>query len=91
MTGAASAISTAELRAELLSRLAETSDRETLLAVAKVVGLRSGAESAVQPEPDWWDELSPQRQSSILRGVAEANAGRVVSSEEMKRQLGFGK
>ena len=37
---------------------------------------------------DWYTELSPEQKASIERGLADADAGRTVTSEEMWKRYG---
>ena len=38
-------------------------------------------------EVDWWDEISDVYKEQINKGIADAAAGRVVSSEEFWRRV----
>lgn len=37
---------------------------------------------------DWYTELNPAQKASIERGLADADAGRTVTSEEMWKRYG---
>ena len=37
-------------------------------------------------ETDWWDEISDSEKASIERGLADAEAGRVVPHEEVRKK-----
>ena len=52
----------------LLSELEET--------VSQLIECESGK--------DWWDEMTPQQQERIDKGLADINAGRVTSHEKVK-------
>lgn len=37
-------------------------------------------------ETDWWDEISEAEKASIKRGMADAEAGRIVPHEEVRKK-----
>jgi len=45
----------------------------------------------LEPEHDWWDDLSEDQKQNILKGIADIEAGRVMLSEEFWRRLKGGK
>ncbi len=40
-------------------------------------------------QKDWWDELSQDQKDDIDLGLAQADAGEVVSYESIKEKYGF--
>jgi predicted transcriptional regulator len=39
------------------------------------------------PNEDWWDELTTDQQNHIKEGIADAEAGLVISSEEFWKRF----
>ena len=42
----------------------------------------------ISQEKDWWDELSPSQQQQVEQGLAEANEGKLISSEKLWERYG---
>ena len=40
-----------------------------------------------KPEGDWWDDLTDAQKHEINEGIADAEAGRVITSEEFWSRL----
>jgi len=40
---------------------------------------------AVNPKTDWWSEISDKEKASIERGIEDANHGRVIPHETVKK------
>ena len=36
---------------------------------------------------DWWDELSPEEQEAIEKGLAEADKGELIPHEEVMKEI----
>lgn len=44
----------------------------------------------LEPGHDWWDDLPEEVKQNINEGIADVEAGRVMSSEEFWRRLKAG-
>lgn len=40
-----------------------------------------------ESQKDWWDDLSPDQQKLILKGIRDAENGNLISSEEFLKKL----
>jgi hypothetical protein len=75
-------MSTAEIektKSNLIAWIDQLSDSKILTFLD---GLRN-----IKSEPDWWDDLSDAQKHEINEGIADADAGRVITSEEFWRRL----
>lgn len=75
-------MSTAEIKktkAGLIEWINELTDANVLMAIENLRQTSKG--------DDWWDDLSDAYKNQINKGIADADAGRVVSSEEFWRRV----
>ena len=70
------------IKLELIQWLTKLEDSETL-DYLKIVKDSSGTSS------DWWHDLTDDEKSGIVRGLADIDAGRVHSHEEVKLKYGL--
>ena len=59
---------------ELIKKLAETNDFAVIQSIKKIFQ---------KEKKDWWDELSEEQKADIEEGIADSDAGRVVSYESV--------
>jgi len=71
---------TEALKLELIEWLAKLDD-SAMISQLKL--LKDSAEN------DWWLELSDEQKSGILRGLKDADEGRVTPHDEVKRKYGL--
>ena len=57
------------------------------LSDSKMLSFLDGLRNDTKPGHDWWDDLSEAQQQQINEGIADAEAGRVITSEEFWRRL----
>jgi hypothetical protein len=70
------------IKLELIEWLSNLQDSETIEYLKFV-------KDSDSKENDWWHDLSDEVKAGIERGLADADAGRVVSHEEVKKKYGF--
>jgi len=70
------------IKLELIEWLSNLQDSETLEYLKFV-------KDSDSKENDWWHDLSDEVKAGIERGLADVDAGRVVSHEEVKKKYGF--
>ncbi len=70
------------IKLELIEWLSNLQDSETIEYLKFV-------KDSDSKENDWWHDLSNEDKAGIERGLADADAGRVVSQEEVKKKYGF--
>ena len=70
------------IKLELIEWLSNLQDSETLEYLKFV-------KDSDSKENDWWHDLSDEVKAGIKRGLADVDAGRVVSHEEVKKKYGF--
>jgi len=69
-----------------LSFLIERLDIKLLQRVLDYTsGLVAGAQQV--EDNDWWDDLSPEQQALIDKGLAEIEKGEVVSDDDVRMQV----
>jgi len=68
-----------ETKSNLIDWINQLSDSKMLTFLD---GLRN-----TKPEHDWWDDLSDAQKHEINEGIADAEAGRVITSEEFWSRL----
>jgi predicted transcriptional regulator len=73
-------VATDQIRTNL-HRLIDEEDNPSKLAAVQAFLLGE------KPSDDFWNDLSEADKASIERGVADADAGRVVSWEEIKKRF----
>ncbi|MEO8734580.1 MAG: hypothetical protein ABI373_09640 [Flavobacteriales bacterium] len=76
-------MSTEAMKLELIEWLAQLKDPGI---VASLFNLKK-----VNEAEDWYVELTPAQKAAIERGLADADAGRTVTSEEMWKRYGRSK
>jgi hypothetical protein len=70
------------IKLELIEWLSNLQDSETIEYLKFV-------KDSDSKENDWWHNLSDEVKAGIERGLADVDAGRVVSHEEVKKKYGF--
>lgn len=70
------------IKLELIEWLSNLQDSETIEYLKFV-------KDSDSKENDWWHDLSDEVKDGIKRGLADVDAGRVVSHEEVKKKYGF--
>jgi hypothetical protein len=70
------------IKLELIEWLSNLQDSETIEYLKFV-------KDSDSKENDWWHDLSDEVKAGIERGIADVDAGRVVSHEEVKKKYGF--
>jgi hypothetical protein len=70
------------IKLELMQWLTKLEDRETLDYLKIVMDSR-------ETRSDWWHDLTDDQKSGIERGLADIDAGRVHSHEEVKLKYGL--
>ena len=70
------------IKLELIEWLSNLQDSETIEYLKFV-------KDSDSKENDWWHDLSDEVKAGIERGLADVDAGRVVSHEEVKKKYGF--
>ena len=81
-----------DLRAKLsrlVSRLPDEDVRATLAFAAERAARRDPLEERLAAVPEEDEELGDDEVAAIREGLADRDAGRVVSSEGVKRELGI--
>jgi hypothetical protein len=68
-----------ETKSNLIAWISQLSDSKMLVFLD---GLRNA-----KPDHDWWDDLSDTQKQEINEGIADAEAGRVITSEEFWSRL----
>ena len=68
-----------ETKSNLIAWINQLSDSKMLTFLD---GLRN-----TKSEHDWWDDLSDSQKQEINEGIADAEAGRVITSEEFWSRL----
>lgn len=68
-----------KLKSELHSIIDQVNDEATLYQA------RSILKAQLDPDHDWADEISDDFRAAIEEGIADADAGRIVSHEEVKK------
>lgn len=56
----------------------DTADEQTIKMIHAML--------EVEQESDWWDELDPEAQKSIERGLKDADAGKVTPHETVMKK-----
>jgi len=59
---------------ELMKRLSETNDPSIIESIKKIFQ---------KEKKDWWEDLSDEQKADIEEGIADADAGRIVSYESV--------
>lgn len=70
------------IKLELIQWLTKLEDSETLDYLKIVMDSR-------ETRSDWWHDLTDDQKSGIERGLADIDAGRVHSHEEVKLKYGL--
>lgn len=71
-----------DLKEEILNLIDEFERHDQLeFILAKLRDARQELQS------DWWDQLSPEQRSRVEEGIADYNAGRVHSNEEVMEEF----
>ena len=70
------------IKLELLQWLTKLEDVETLDYLKIIMDSR-------ETRSDWWHDLTDDQKSGIVRGLADIDAGRVHSHDEVKLKLGI--
>ncbi len=68
-----------ETKTNLITWINQISDANLLSILEGIKASNSGG--------DWWDDLTDAQKEEINQGIADADAGRVISSEEFWRRL----
>ena len=71
-----------EMKMEMIQVLTKLEDSETLDYLKIVKDSR-------ETRSDWWHDLTDDQKAGIERGLADIDAGRVHSHEEVKRKYGL--
>lgn len=50
-------------------------------------GLVAGAQQVSDSDNDWWDDLSPEQQELIDKGLSDLEKGEVVSDDDFRVQV----
>lgn len=69
------------LKTELHQLIDQVNDEAALYQI------RSILEAQAEPEHDWADDISDEMRAAIEEGIADADAGRVVSHEEVMKMI----
>ncbi|MBN1925137.1 MAG: hypothetical protein JW798_04815 [Prolixibacteraceae bacterium] len=70
-----------DLKAELHQLIDQVNDEGALYQI------RSILEAQAVPESDWADNISDEMRAAIEEGIADADAGRVVSHDEVMKMF----
>jgi hypothetical protein len=70
-----------ELKSELHQMIDSVNDEETLYQI------RSILEGHTEPEHDWADDMSDEMREALERSIAQADAGNVISHEEVMKMI----
>ncbi len=70
-----------KLKAELHKLIDQVNDEAALYKIRSIIEAHS------QLENDWADEISDEMRAAIEEGIADADAGRVVSHEEVMKMF----
>jgi predicted transcriptional regulator len=76
---------TLEVKTNLYRLIDETSDVSVLEAIQTLLA------RSINPATDFWTTLSESEKNDIERGIADVEAGRVVSFEEVMAKHGLWK
>jgi hypothetical protein len=68
-----------ETKTNLITWINQLSDANLLTILDSIRASNSGG--------DWWDDLTDAQKDEINEGIADADAGRVISSEEFWHRL----
>ena len=70
------------IKLELIEWLSRLEDNDTIEYLKLVKDTRS-------QNKDWWNELSPEVEKGIERGLKDIDQGRTISHEEVKNKYGL--
>ncbi len=69
------------IKLELIEWLTKLEDEDTIEYLKVVKDSKT--------ENDWWEDLTPEQQSGLERGLKDIDAGRVTAHEEVKKRFGL--
>ncbi len=75
-------MSAAELNSAKLNLIAWINQLSDVDVISFLDGLRKS-----RAKEDWWDELSDSQKKQVLQGLKDADAGKMVSSDEFWNKL----
>ena len=75
-------MSTLELKNDVLRLIVETDDAKVLEQVKLFITNILHSE-----KQDWWDTVSEEEKQSIKQGMADADAGKLIPHEEVRKVI----
>jgi hypothetical protein len=75
-------MSTAELNKKKLDLIAWINQLSDVNLISFLEGLRNS-----RSKNDWWDELSDHQKKIVLKGLKDAEKGKILSSKEFWKKL----
>jgi hypothetical protein len=70
-----------ELKTDLHRLIDMVNDEDTLYQIHSIL------EGQIEPEHDWYDDISDEMREALERSIAQADAGNVFSHEEVMKMF----
>jgi predicted transcriptional regulator len=70
-----------ELKSDLHRLIDMVNDEDTLYQIHSIL------EGHIEPEHDWYDDISDEMRAAIEEGIADADAGRVIPHEVAMKMI----